>query len=49
MNELMKLQNKIINLKSEKNLEIDLIVMIFKKDKEMLLNKDRKLKNDIEN
>jgi len=45
----MRLQNKIINLKFKKDLKTDLIMMIFKKDKEILLSKDWRLKNDIKN
>ena len=40
MNELMRLQNEMMNLKSKKDLETDLTIAIFKKDKEMLLNED---------
>ncbi len=36
----MKLQNKIINLKSKKDLKINLAIIIFKNDKEILLSKD---------
>ena len=49
VNKLVRLQNKIINLKYEKDLKTNLIIMIFKKDKEMLFNEDRKLKNNIKN
>ena len=49
INELMRLQNKMINLKSKKDLKTNLIITIFKKDKEIFLSKDWKLKNDIEN
>ncbi len=49
MNKLVGLQDEIVNLKSEKDLETDLVIVIFKKDKEVLLNKDRRLKNNIKN
>ncbi len=38
-----------INLEFKKDLKTNLVIIIFKKDKEMLLSKDRKLKNNIEN
>jgi len=38
-----------MNLKSEKDLETDLIIAVFKKDKEMFFSEDRRLKNNIEN
>ncbi len=36
----MRLQNKMINLKSKKDLKTNLIITIFKKDKEIFLSKD---------
>ncbi len=40
INELVKLQNKIINLESEKDLKTNLVMIVFKKSKEILLSKD---------
>ncbi len=38
-----------MNLESKKDLKTDLIITIFKKNKEMLLSEDWKLKNNIKN
>ncbi len=38
-----------INLKFKKDLKTNLVIIIFKKDKEIFLSKDWKLKNNIKN
>ncbi len=38
-----------MNLEFKKDLKTDLVITVFKKDKEILLSKDWRLKNNIKN